>query len=378
MAVTGKSASIFNAYFMKSSAIFGYDVGDSIPDSAFLDRTWKQIRPDSDISNINMSVEPLTSPKFGNTNKMDCTQKGFYQFSGRIDKYHSLAFESNFSDLLKAGLGTKVVGTVNTTITTVIDASTFTVPLDTVGPGDALLINSQLTVVASVSAGITVSLKYGVSGMTSSMPVVSAPYYNPQNLGTDDYFHFLFTTDNGNYLATWVKPSVSFTTEINNKMLVAFNLSGDYVDRTTVTPDIKTADTTTCIATTTNFKSVFLSSSTKNTSHTNANVTLERAQTRIPMQGAGSGNGFGGVFQDQFSLTCELKTNGTDIALKADYDVDTSFEFLAYTSGGAFGVESGACVFHSLNEANIEDGQARPVMVFGLNQVEETDPKIFI
>jgi len=380
MGVTGKSASIYKAYFLKTSVISGYDIGDTVPDSAFSGKTWKELRPDSDFSNINMVIEPLKSAQYGTKNKMECTQKGFYQFSGRIDKYHSSAFESNFIDLLKSGLGTKVIGTVSTTISTVVDDANFTCPTGLIIAGDSLLINGQITVVDSVSVSTTdtVTLKYKVYGMTSSMAVVSAAYYNPVNLEDDNYFHFLFVTDDGNYLATWVKPSVSFTTEVNNKMLISFNLTGDFVDKTTATPTLNTADTTTCIASTTNLKAVFLCSESKNTTHTNTNITLERAQTRIPMQGAGAGNGYGGTFQEQFNLTCELKTSGTDSILKTIFDAETSFKFLAFAKDGAYGIESGACVFHNFNGANIEDGQYRPILLFGLNQIEATDPKIFL
>jgi len=362
------NAKIYEVFYTAASG----NIGDVVADSTLNAATWQQIMTNSDSSqNLAEDREPLTSEQFSSEILSPFSQPGLYDYAGGIDIIHYNGFGAEHEALLESALGTLVDASAVSAaaITAVTNDYTFTCAAAAALPiGSMVEINGELAVIKTNDAGDIV-LYTSIKGLTTSMTLTGRKCFDPKTLGDDNYYHFLFITSIGSFVATWVKPALKLTTEMNSLRNWNLALMGDQLTISTVTKATisggggSIVDSSQKVGAFPNWKRTFLNTNALGCSLAKCDFTLDRTQNKKPQACTETSNGFGGVDQDEVMLTAEIHFNvAMPSTIKTAYDNATKIFLFAYSKDAKLAFFADGVGITRLNASAINEGQYRPLI----------------
>ena len=382
--ILAKSAKIARAYYTKASIFTGYEDFGQNPTEALLDSdgVWQQLRMESSVSQIMLTEEPFQIPQSSSEILEDYPVKGLQKPELTIEQHHTVEFVTRHEELLKAGFGTKIACTGDTTISTVTNTSKIIVASGTgFAAGNMIKITSAAGIlkgfveISSIETTTTLNLKNPVIGMIATDKVVGVTSWNTRITETDEYFHLFIETSLGNFFIYWCKPTISLNTELNmlGKLITKFEGS-KYIKTTKAASDLSiTTDVLASIPTVFNFKKVSIGDDVCR-SITTSNFQIARTSTRVPSQCSDDMQGTGAVFN-------QPATAKVDVSLMkwsdnfTNYENGTQIKVLAYNEKIAI---SGDGVIENITKFNEVDAQIRPSLSIKLNSIEGKPLKVVL
>ena len=179
------------------------------------------------------------------------------------------------------------------------------------------------------------------------------------------------------YIVRQNKKTSLVTTERNTLRKIVFNLRGDNgqvsaITKTSITGGGGTLnDETQQQGAYPNWQRAFFNSTTRNTTHALFNFTLEREQVIKPQEGTETGNGFGGVYQDDAVMTAEASFNTVvPSALVTNYENGDKIYVSAYNKDAQLGFFATGCGITRYNAGAIDEGQFRPMIMLNCKEEE--------
>jgi len=373
---TGFNAKIHEVFYTTASG----NIGDIVSDSTLNAATWKQIITNSDTSNnLAEDREPLTSEQFSEEILSPYSQPGLFDYSGSLNFTHYSGFGTEHEDLLESALGTLVDSSAVSAavISAVTNDYTFTCATAAALPVGAIVeINGELAVIKSNDAGDIV-LYTSIKGLSTSMTLTGRKCFNPKVLGDNNYYHFLFITSIGSFVATWVKPALKLTTEMNSLRNWELALMGDQLTMSAVTKATISSGGGSITASSQkvgvfpNWKRTFLNTNAIGCALAKCDFVLDRTQTKKPQACTETSNGFGGVDQDEVILTSEIHFNvALPTAIKNAYNAATKIFVFAFSKDAKLAIFADGAGITRINASAIAEGQYRPLANLDLKEKE--------
>lgn len=385
MTRTGNSIQILNLYYMTADE--AAKIGSTPFDASLLAGTWKQMYVNSNASSFEEGQEALAQAQFGSKTKNDYTQPGFQRPVGKPERPLNIGFSATHADLLKAGLGKLVAAGSSKTLTEITNTLAIKVTSSSFVAGDWIKIISdtktQYSKVSSVTPGtpdvITLDTPIETDTVVTTHTAQTAGYWTiDDGVDTDSYFHFLMETPIGNFIMTWVKPSVTFATELNALFKFMVNLMGDKIYKTTtVTAALieagagSVASEYQARAVESNFDTILIDDASSCDVHSFI-LTLEKPQTLKPCHA--NLNGFGGVFQENFTLNLAIKTRNWE-TFQTLFENNTSFGIVASRADGRIIIDLPGCLVSSMKKFAEADGQYISDVNINANAIMTASPK---
>lgn len=384
---TGKNAQIYKLFYTDNDnvAAGAYNIGDEVSNADLIAAPWNELKPSSDSSSFKLDDrEPLVQPQFSGDILADYSQPGLEKFEGQIEIFNYDGFLAAHEDFIGAGLGEIVDNSsLSDTIATVTDQHTFVVTTpgswSGVVAGDWIKFGDKLAVVKTIDSGTGALTTYNdVGSVVATDAVVGVKCIKPKQYDNNKYFHLLIETEIGTFVAQWVKPAFSHTSEYNALKKWVIKLNGDNarynsgVTEALISAGGGITSESKSIASAPNWRAVYLNTEAKNTTHTKVIINLDREPTVIPQEGTETGNGFGGVAQDKLMLSGEIEFSDLiDSAIRTNYADGDKIYVMVYNKDCDFGFFSDGTGITQIQNQLIDEGEARPKALINLNEKED-------